>query len=152
MERYSKAFKHKVCASQKGKRGKGFGALSKRFDVSKFLIETWYEKWVAGGRIPEAFEDESGGDRRSILTQQEKERHILDYVSLKNAKGEAVDYVAVHKNVVKHTKKDISRIGKEEMGLTWKETTQSLESDDYKEAVATYRRKCQRVERKVDFP
>lgn len=55
--------------------------------------------------------------------------------------------------MVKHTKKDISersvqRIGKEEMGLTWKETTQSLESDeskDYKEAVATYRRKCQRV-------
>jgi hypothetical protein len=55
--------------------------------------------------------------------------------------------------VVKHTKKDISersvqRIGKEEMGLTWRETTQSLESDeskDYKEAVAAYRRKCQRV-------
>jgi hypothetical protein len=54
---------NKVCgAYQKGKRGKGFGALSKRFDVSKFLIETWYEKWVAGGRTPEAFEDEAGGD------------------------------------------------------------------------------------------
>jgi len=51
MERYPKAFKRKVCgAYQKGKRGKGFGVLSKCFDVSKFLIETWYEKWVGGGR------------------------------------------------------------------------------------------------------
>ena len=87
MERYPKAFKHRVCgAYQKGKRGKGFGALSKRFDVAKSVIETWHEKWVRGGRTPDAFEDEAGGDRRSILTPKEKERHILDYVSLKNAK------------------------------------------------------------------
>jgi hypothetical protein len=154
MERYPKAFKHRVCgAYQKGKRDKGFGALSKRFGVAKSVIETWYEKWDLGGRTPEAFEDDAGGDRRSILTPKEKERHILDYVSLKNSKREPVDYVNVHKNVVKQTKKDISertvqRIGKEEMGLTWKETTQSLESDesrDYKESVAKYRRKCQRV-------
>jgi hypothetical protein len=154
MERYPKAFKYRVCgAYQKGKRGKGFGALSKRFGVAKSVIETWHEKWDLGGQTPEAFEDNAGGDRRSILTPKEKERHILDYVSLKNSKREPVDYVNVHKNVVKQTKKDISertvqRIGKEEMGLTWKETTQSLESDesrDYKESVAKYRRKCQRV-------
>ena len=55
--------------------------------------------------------------------------------------------------MVKQTKKDISersvqRIGKEELGLTWKETSQTLASDeskDYKESVAKYRRKCQRV-------
>ena len=38
------------------------------------------------------------------------------------------------------------------MGLTWKETTQSLESDesrDYKESVAKYRRKCQRGKKDV---
>ena len=74
-------------------------------------------KWDLGGRTPEAFEDDAGGDRRSILTPKEKERHILDYVSLKNSKREPVDYVNVHKNVVKQTKKDISertvqRIGK----------------------------------------
>ena len=83
----------------KGKRGKGFGALSKRFDVAKSVIETWHEKWVRGGRTPDAFEDEAGDDHRSILTSKEKERHILDYVSLKNAKREPVDYPNVHKNV-----------------------------------------------------
>ena len=47
MERYPKAFKHRVCgAYQKGKRGKGFGALSKRFGVAKSVIETWHEKWT----------------------------------------------------------------------------------------------------------
>jgi transposase len=87
MERYPKAFKHRVCgAYQKGKRGKGFGALSKRFGVAKSVIETWHEKWDLGGQTPEAFEDNAGGDRRSILTPKEKERHILDYVSLKNSK------------------------------------------------------------------
>ena len=104
-----------------------------------------------GGRTPEAFEDNAGGDRRSILTPKEKERHILGYVSSKNSKR-----VNVHKNVVKQTKKDISertvqRIGKEEMGLTWKETTQSLESDesrDYKESVAKYRRNVKEFQKK----
>ena len=82
----------------------------------------------------EAFEDEAGGDRKSILTQREKDRYILDFVAHKNANGEAVDYKDVQKNVVKHTKKDVSertvsRIGKEELNLSWKKTTRTLVSD-----------------------
>ena len=120
MERYPKAFKHRVCgAYQKGKRGKGFGALSKRFGVAKSVIETWHEKWDLGGRTPEAFEDNAGGDRRSILTPKEKERHILDYVSLKNAKREPVDYVSVHKNVVKQTKIFQKELSKESEKKRW---------------------------------
>ena len=69
-----------------------------------------------------------------MLTEKEKERYILDFVSHKNARGEAVDYPDVHANVVKCTEKDISirsvqRIGKEEMGISWKQTTQSLVTD-----------------------
>ena len=42
----------------------------------------------------------------------------------------------------------VQRIGKEEKNLSWKKTTNTLESDesqDYKASVAAYRRKCQRV-------
>jgi transposase-like protein len=134
MTKYSKAFKERVVREyQKGVRGKGFATLSTRFKISKSVIEDWWKKWDAGGRTIDALE-EAGGDRRSILTEKEKQRYILDFVSSKNAKGEAVDYKDVHKNVVKSTKKDISyatvaRIGKEELNLSWKSTTQSLVSD-----------------------
>jgi transposase-like protein len=135
MTKYSKAFKERVVREhQQGVRGKGFAALATRFKVSKFLIENWWKKWNAGGRTIDAFEDEAGGDRRSLLTEKEKQRHILDFVKSKNSKGEAVDYTDVHKNVVNHTKKNISlrsvqKVGKEEMNLSWKSTTQTLESD-----------------------
>jgi len=135
MTKYSKAFKERVVREyQRGVRGKGFGALSTRFKISKLLIQKWWRKWNAGGRSVEAFEDEAGGDRKSILTQREKDRYILDFVAHKNANGEAVDYKDVQKNVVKHTKKDVSertvsRIGKEELNLSWKKTTRTLVSD-----------------------
>ena len=38
---------------------------------------------MKSGSVVEHSKDEAGGDRRSILTPKEKERHILDYVSLK---------------------------------------------------------------------
>ena len=107
----------------------------------------------------DAFAEQVGGDRRSVLTEREKERHILDFVSHQNAKRKAVDYADVTKNVKKKVKRlaktddevllrIVQRIGKEEMNLSWKKTTNTLESDettDYTEAVAAYRRKCQRV-------
>ena len=74
MAKYTPAYKERVVREyQKGVRGKGFGALSKRFKISKSLIEDWWKKWVAGGRKIEAFEEEAGGDRRSLLTKQEKD-------------------------------------------------------------------------------
>jgi transposase-like protein len=135
MTKYSKAFKAKVVREYKrGVRGKGFGALSTRFKISKQLIEKWWRKWNAGGQTMEAFESQAGGDRRSKLTERQKERYILDFVSHKNAKGEAVDYKDIHKNVIKHTKKNVAertvrKIGKEELDLSWKQTTQTLVSD-----------------------
>ena len=71
----------------------------------------------------EAFETKAGGDLRSLLTEQEKERYILDFVSHKNAKGVPVDYKDIHQNVVNRTNKEISertvqQIGKEELNLT----------------------------------
>lgn len=45
------------------------------------------EKWNAGGRILDAFADEAEGDRRSALTEREKQRHILNFVSHQNANG-----------------------------------------------------------------
>ena len=133
--KYSKAFKELVVSEyQPGVRGKGFAALATRFKISKSVIEDWWKLWNKGGRTMEAFESAAGGDRRSLLTEREKERYILDFVSHNNAKGVPVDYKDVHQNVIKHTKKEVSertirRIGKEELNLTWKSTTQSLISD-----------------------
>jgi transposase-like protein len=160
MERYPATFKERVVQEyERGVRGKGFSALSKRFKVDKKLIREWHKKWEEGGRTIDAFADEAGGDRRSVLTQREKERYILDFVSHQNAKRKAVDYTDVAKNVRKKVKRVkntdekvllriVQRIGKEEMNLSWKKTTNTLESDettDYVESVAAFRRKCQRV-------
>ena len=102
MTKYSPAFKEKVVREyEKGVRGKGFAALAKRFKVPKSVIEDWCKKWEAGGRTVDAFEDQAGGDRRSILTEREKERYILDFVSHKNSKRKAVNYSDVTKNLRK---------------------------------------------------
>src|SRR6185437_2360527 len=121
MVKYPKTFKERVVREYKaGVRGKGFEALSNRFKINKMLIKKWWRKWNAGGQSINAFEDEDRGHRRSELTDREKERYILDFVSHKNAKGEAVDYKDVHANVIKYTKKNVSlptvkRIGNEEL-------------------------------------
>ena len=135
MTKYSKAYKERVVREyQRGVRGKGFNALEKRFLIRKPLIKKWWRNWTAAGKSIEAFDPEAGGDRRSILTQREKERYILDFVEHKNAKGEPVDYKDVHANVVKCSKKDVSErtvqeIGKEELNLSWKKTSRTLVSD-----------------------
>ena len=135
MTKYSKAFKERVVREyQPGVRGKGFWSLATRFKISSLLIRRWRTQWEEGGRTAEAFESHAGGDRRSKLTQREKERYILDFVSHKNAKSEAVDYKDVLNNVVKRTKKNIAlrtvrQIGNEELNLSWKKTTSTLVSD-----------------------
>jgi transposase-like protein len=161
MNRYPPAFKERVVREyEPGVRGKGFNALAKRFKIpSPRLMQEWWKKWRAGGQKLDAFEDQAGGDRRSALTQREKERYVLDFVSHMNAKRQAVNYADVTKNVRKNVKRlrntdeklllrIVQRIGKDEMNLSWKKTTNTLESDEtqnFVEAVAAYRRKCQRV-------
>jgi transposase-like protein len=135
MAKYPKTFKERVVREyKKGVRGHGFDALSKRFLIQKMVIKKWWRKWNSAGRSIAAFEEEAGGDRRSILTEREKERYILDFVSHQNAIRKAVDYNDVHANVIKKTKKEVSlrtiqEIGKEELDISWKKTTQTLVSD-----------------------
>ena len=80
MSKYSAAFKERVVREyQPGVRGQGFAALAKRFKVENLvlapkLVQSWWRKWNAGGRTLEALE--SGAGRRSILTENEKQKHI----------------------------------------------------------------------------
>lgn len=138
MSKYSATFKERVVREHEpGVRGKGFQALAKRFKVGKSgpsakLIQSWWRKWNAGGRTLEALEAVLG--RRSILTENEKKKHILKFVTHKNSIAEAVDYKDVHANVVAKTNKEISleqvqKIGKNELDITWKQSTLVTPSD-----------------------
>lgn len=131
---YPATFKERVVKEyQPGVRGHGFKALAKRFKEGKSvpgpsekLIRSWWRKWDAGGRTLAALELPRG--RRSILSENEKQKHILKFVMHKNLIGEAVEYKEVHENVVSKTNKDISLtqvkdIGKNELDITWKQTT-----------------------------
>ena len=56
---------------QPGVRGKGFKALAKQYEIKSGhkTIRNWYQKWDG---TKESLEKESGGDRRSILSEKEK--------------------------------------------------------------------------------
>jgi transposase len=148
---------------QPGVRGKGFLALAKRHSIESGpkTIRNWYQKWDG---TKESLEKESGGDRRSILSDKEKKTHILGFIA-KRAKKDPADYREVQENVESKTGKQmaiksIRRIGKE-LGVTSKKTKRKtpiegkffdgylvhfvLDSKDYGEWVAQFRRKCQRV-------
>ena len=155
MSNYPAAFKERVVREyQPGVRGKGFQALEKKYKVgqsgpSKRLIKVWWKKWVAGGKTLAALESVPGGGRRSILTEKEKQKHILKFIAHKNLIGEAVDYKEVHRNVIAKTKKDISlrevrRIGKNELDITWKNTTLVTPAEGKLEDFLTYVPCCRR--------
>ena len=80
MEKYSKVSldqKQRILEEyQPGVRGKGFKALAKRYSIESGpkAISKWYQKWDG---TKESLEKESGGDRRSILSDKEKKTHIL---------------------------------------------------------------------------
>src|ERR1700761_5107577 len=73
---------------QPGVRGKGFKALAKRFEIKggHSTIQKWYKKWDGS---KESLKKESGGDRRSILTEKEKKKEILGYIRKKARKDPA---------------------------------------------------------------
>ena len=166
MERYPPTFKERVVREYQPRvRGKGFNALVKRFKLCKSLVETWWKNGMLEVRL-DAFAEEAGGDRRSALTEREKQRHILNFVSHQNAKRKAVDYTDVTKNVRKKVKRVakmdekvlhriVQRVGKEELNLSWKQTINTLESDesqDYKETVARISKKMPTSSKgKIDF-
>jgi len=90
---------------QPGVRGKGFKALAKRHSINggHTIIRKWYKKWDG---TKESLEKESGGDRRSILTEKEKKKEILGYVT-KKARKDAVNYREVLEHVQLKTGKNI---------------------------------------------
>jgi transposase-like protein len=148
MSKYPATFKERVVKEyQPDVRGHGFAALAKRFKEGKTgpspqLIQLWWTKWNAGGRTLAALELPSSTGRRSILTENEKQKHILKFVMHKNLIGEAVDYKEVRENVMAKTKKDISltqvkAIGKNELDITWKQTTLVTPADGKFEAFLT---------------
>ena len=105
-------------------RGKGFKSLGKRYKIKggHKTIRKWYQKWDG---TKESLKKESGGDRRSILSEKEKKTLISGFVN-KRAKKDAADYREVHENIESKTGKKISvksvrRLGKE-LGAVSKKT------------------------------
>jgi hypothetical protein len=84
-------------------RGCGFDALATRYKIKGGgrLVKYWYDKWDG---TEFSLIKHSGGDRRSILTPEEKKKHIYDFTS-KKAKLEAPTYLEVKSNVEKKTGK-----------------------------------------------
>ena len=70
---------------QPGVRGKGIKALTKRYNVKggHNLVKYWLSKWDG---TPKSLENLSGGDCRSILTEQEKKKYVDRYVTKKAKK------------------------------------------------------------------
>ncbi len=128
MEKYSKVSldqKQRILEEyQPGVRGKGFKALAKRYSIKSGpkTISKWYQKWDG---TKESLEKESGGDRRSILSDKEKKTHILGFIA-KRAKKDPANYREVKENVESKTGKQMAiksvrRIGKE-LGVSSKKT------------------------------
>jgi len=70
-------------------------------------------------------EKESGGDRRSMLSEKEKKTHIVGFIA-KRAKKDPADYREVHENVESKTGKkmairSVRKIGKK-LGASSKKT------------------------------
>jgi transposase len=101
---------------QPGVRGQGFKALAKRYGIKSghTTIRKWYQKWDG---TKASLQKESGGDKRSILTEKEKKKEILGYIS-KRARKDAAIYREVKENIESKTGKNIAlrtvrRLGKE---------------------------------------
>jgi hypothetical protein len=100
---YPPRFIHTILKQyKKGVRGSGFKALASRYIKGGHkLISAWYAKW--DGTIY-SLTKQSGGDRRSILTPEEKKKYVYDFI-VKKSKSEAATYQEVQKNVEKKTGK-----------------------------------------------
>ena len=101
---YPPRFIHAILKQYKpGVRGSGFKALASRYNIKggHKLISSWYAKW--DGTIS-SLTKQSGGDRRSILTPEEKKKYVYDFI-VKKSKTEAATYQEVQRNVEKKTGK-----------------------------------------------
>jgi len=109
---------------QPGVRGKGFKALAKQYEIKSGhkTIRNWYQKWDG---TKESLEKESGGDRRSILSEKEKKSLIVGFIR-KRARTDAANYREVQENIESKSGKKLAgrsvrRLGKE-LGAQSKKT------------------------------
>ena len=88
---------------RKGIKGCGFLALAKQYNIKggPTLLRYWYRKWDG---TEASLTKQSGGDRRSILTSEEKKKHVQAFI-VKKSKVEAAKYEEVRKNVENKTGK-----------------------------------------------
>ena len=98
-------------------RGKGIRALAKKHKVQggHNLIKYWLSKW--DGTV-ESLETVSGGDHRSILTNQEKNKYVDRYITRRSKKG-AVQYPEVKVHIENKTGKNISLPTVQRTARTW---------------------------------
>ncbi len=116
---------------QPGVRGKGFKALAKRYGIESGheKIRKWYQKWDG---TKESLKKESGGDRRSILSEKEKKTLIVGFIN-KRAKKDAANYREVQGNIESKTGKkmalkSVQNLGKK-LGATSKKTKRKTPSE-----------------------
>jgi hypothetical protein len=91
---------------QKGVRGHGFQALANKYNIKggAMAVSYWFNHWDG---TESSLTKHSGGDRRSILTPEEKKKYIKRFVD-KKSKTEASIYAEVLNNVEKKTKKSLT--------------------------------------------
>ena len=117
---------------QPGVRGKGFKALAKQYKIKSGhkTIRNWYQKWDG---TKESLEKESGGDRRSILSEKEKKTLIVGFIR-KRARTDAANYRGVQENIEsKSGKKLAGRCPK-----TWKRTRSSVKENETQDSHRRY--------------
>lgn len=101
---YTPQFLHSILLEYKrGVRNFGFKALAKRFKIKggHQLLMYWYKRWDG---TESSLAKHSGGDRRSILTPEEKKKYVRDFID-KKSKTEAAQYAEVKENIEKKTGK-----------------------------------------------
>ena len=122
-----------LCQYKKGVRGHGFKALATKYGVKggHKLVSSWYSKWDGS---ESSLKKQSGGDRRSILTEKEKKKHVRDFI-VKSSKKEAVTYPDVKKNVESKTKKALGLTTVKDYGksfnITSKKRKRVLKSEGF---------------------
>jgi hypothetical protein len=97
------SYKQFFASIKRGLEDMVFKELAKKYEIKggHRLVSLWYAKWDGS---ESSLTKQSGGDRRSILTQKEKKKHVKDFIE-KSSKKEAVNYAKVKKNIELKTKK-----------------------------------------------
>ena len=117
---YTPQQKHRILTHYRaGKRGAGFAALARRFDITggAAVIKRWHDKWDG---TPQSLHHKQGAGRPRTLSSREVQQHVRAPILRANRKHRVVHYAQVQKAVQASTGKNLSlrtvqRYGKEEL-------------------------------------